>query len=80
MVLDSSGKWVPGCQLTCLGLSSALLTREVLAIQSKKGFQRGDMSSYKRLLRDIEEVAESLGREHPGKKFYLFGHSSFVLA
>jgi len=32
----------------------------------EKGFQRGDMSSYKRLLRDIEEVAESLGREHSG--------------
>jgi len=30
------------------------------------------MSSYKRLLRDLEEVAESLGREHPGKKFYLW--------
>ena len=41
----------------------------------EEGFQRGDVSSTKRFLRDVDEVAESIRRDHPGKKFYLFGHS-----
>jgi acylglycerol lipase len=39
------------------------------------GFQRGDVSSFKRFLRDVDEVAESLRKNHSGEKFYLFGHS-----
>jgi acylglycerol lipase len=39
------------------------------------GFQRGDVSSFKRYLLDIDEVAESFRKKYPDKKFYLFGHS-----
>jgi acylglycerol lipase len=39
------------------------------------GLQRGDVSSFKRFLQDIDEVAESLQKNHPDKKLYLFGHS-----
>ena len=41
----------------------------------EEGFQRGDVSSFKRLFRDTDELAESLQGAHPGEKFYLFGHS-----
>src|SRR5579864_5342334 len=39
------------------------------------GFQRGGVSSFKRYLRDTDEVAEFIRKENPGKKFYLFGKS-----
>lgn len=45
----------------------------------ENGLQRGDVSSFKRLLQDIDEVAESLRKNHPDKKFYLFGHSTGCL-
>jgi acylglycerol lipase len=39
------------------------------------GVQRGGVSSFKRYLLDIDEVAESVRKENPGKGFYLFGKS-----
>ncbi len=39
------------------------------------GFQRGDVSSFKRYLRDTDEVSEYVREKNPDKKFYLFGHS-----
>ena len=39
------------------------------------GFQRGGVSNFNRSLQDVDEFAESLRKNHPGKKFFLFGHS-----
>lgn len=46
----------------------------------EEGFQKGDLSSFERLLQDIDEVAESVRKDNVGKKFYLFGHSGGSLA
>ena len=41
----------------------------------EKGHQRGDVSNFKRYLRDDEETCQQIRSAYPGKKFYVFGKS-----
>ena len=43
------------------------------------GFERGNISNFKRYLQDIDEVCNLLRTENPGKKFFIYGHSEGAL-
>jgi alpha-beta hydrolase superfamily lysophospholipase len=41
----------------------------------EKGLSRGDVSSYKRHLQDLDETVNHVRGRHPGKKVFMVGHS-----
>jgi alpha-beta hydrolase superfamily lysophospholipase len=41
----------------------------------EKGFERGNVSNFKRYLQDIDETCNLLRTDNPGKKFFIYGHS-----